>query len=284
MRGRMSDAKSYAAPFALDEAMLGGAVGVVEQSRADGFEVGDHVLHGLGWRSHALVEASSAKVIDTAVASPSAYLGVLGMTGLTAYVGLTRIATLAPGDIVFVSGAAGAVGGVAGQLARALGASRVVGSAGSDDKVAYVREELGFDAAFNYRDGKVSHLLRAAAPEGIDVYFDNVGGEHLEAAIGALRRSGRIAICGAISVYNAIEPAPGPRNLARLIQTRGRIQGFLVGDHSDLAEEYWARAADWLAAGSLTSRETVVDGLDHAVEAFLGLMRGENTGKMIVRV
>lgn len=284
MRGRMSDAKSYAAPYALDEAMQGGAVGVVEESRAEGFEPGDHVLHGLGWRSHALVEAGAAKVVDTAAASPSAYLGVLGMTGLTAYVGLTRIAALAPGDIVFVSGAAGAVGGVAGQLAKALGASRVVGSAGTDEKVAYVREELGFDAAFNYRDGKVSHLLREAAPEGVDVYFDNVGGEHLEAAIGALRRGGRIAICGAISVYNATEPAPGPRNLARLIQTRGRIQGFLVGDHSDLAEEYWTRAADWLAAGSLTSRETFVDGLDHAVDAFLGLMRGENTGKMVVRL
>jgi NADPH-dependent curcumin reductase CurA len=284
MRGRMSDAKSYAAPYALDEAMLGGAVGVVEQSRAEGFERGDHLLHGLGWRSLAVVEAGSAKVVDTGVASPSAYLGVLGMTGLTAYVGLTRIAALVPGDIVFVSGAAGAVGGVAGQIAKALGASRVVGSAGTDEKVAYLLEELGFDAAFNYRQGKVSRLLREAAPEGIDVYFDNVGGEHLEAAIGSLRLGGRVAICGAISVYNATEPAPGPRNLARLIQTRGRIQGFLVGDHYDLAGEYWTRAADWLAAGSLTSRETFVDGLDHAVDAFLGLLRGENTGKMIVRL
>ncbi|HET8593701.1 MAG TPA: NADP-dependent oxidoreductase [Intrasporangium sp.] len=284
MRGRMSDAKSYAAPYALDEPMLGGAVGVVEESRAEGFEPGEHVLHGLGWRDAAVVDAGSAKVVDVSAVPPSAYLGVLGMTGLTAYVGLTRIASLAAGDIVFVSGAAGAVGGVAGQVAKALGASRVVGSAGSDEKVAYVLNELGFDAAFNYHDGKVSHLVRAAAPDGIDVYFDNVGGEHLEAAIGALRLHGRIVICGAISAYNATEPAPGPKNLARLIQTRGRIQGFLVGDHQDLAREYWRRAAGWLADGSLTSRETFVDGLDHAVDAFLGLLHGENIGKMLVRL
>lgn len=284
MRGRMNDAKSYAAPYALGEAMLGGAVGVVEESRADGFEQGDHVLHGLGWRELAVVDPRSARVVDTAAAPASAYLGVLGMPGLTAYVGLTRIASLAPGDIVFVSGAAGAVGGVAGQVAKALGASRVVGSAGSDEKVRYVLDELGFDAAFNYHDGKVSRLLREAAPDGIDVYFDNVGGEHLEAAIGALRLGGRIAVCGAISVYNATEPAPGPRNLSRLIQTRGRIQGFLVGDHQDLAGEYWQRATGWLADGSLRSRETFVDGLEHAVEAFLGLLRGDNIGKMLVRL
>jgi NADPH-dependent curcumin reductase CurA len=284
MRGRMSDAKSYAAPYALDEPMLGGAVGVVEESRAEGFQPGAHVLHGLGWRDAAVVDAASARVVDVTAAPPSAYLGVLGMTGLTAYAGLTRIASLAAGDIVFVSGAAGAVGGVAGQVAKALGASRVVGSAGSDEKVAYVLHELGFDAAFNYHDGKVSQLLRDAAPDGIDVYFDNVGGEHLEAAIGALRLHGRIAICGAISAYNATEPAPGPKNLARLIQTRGRIQGFLVGDHQDLAREYWRRAAGWLADGSLTSRETFVDGLDHAVDAFLGLLHGDNIGKMLVRL
>lgn len=284
MRGRMSDAKSYAAPYALGEPMLGGAVGIVEESRAEGVNVGDHVLHGLGWRDVAVVEARSAKVVDTTLAPASAYLGVLGMTGLTAYVGLTRILAVTPGDVVFVSGAAGAVGGAAGQLAKALGAARVVGSAGSAQKVSHVLDELGFDSAFDYHDGKVSHLLRAAAPDGIDAYFDNVGGEHLEAAISALRRDGRIAICGAISVYNATEPAPGPKNLARLIQTRGRIQGFLVGDHQDLAPEYWRRAAGWLADGSLTSRETVVDGLDHAVDAFLGMLRGENIGKMLVRL
>ena len=185
---------------------------------------------------------------------------------------------------MFVSGAAGAVGSVAGQIAKALGASRVIGSAGSAEKVRHVVEDLGFDAAFDYKDGPVSRQLRAAAPDGIDVYFDNVGGEHLEAAIGSLSLGGRIAVCGMISGYNDTEPAPGPRNLARLIQTRGRIQGFLVGDHYDLAREYAGRAAEWLADGRLQSRETVVDGIDHAVDAFLGVLRGENTGKMVVRL
>jgi NADPH-dependent curcumin reductase CurA len=284
MRGRMSDARSYADPYGLGEAMTGGAVGVVEESRAQGITVGDHVLHGLGWREVAVVDATSARVVDPDVAPDSAYLGVLGMTGLTAYVGLTRIARLTPGDVVFVSGAAGAVGSVAGQIAHAMGAARVIGSAGSPDKVRHVIDDLGFDAAFDYHDGAVSRLLREAAPDGIDVYFDNVGGDHLEAAVGSLRLGGRIAICGAISGYNDTEPAPGPRNLARLIQTRGRIEGFLVGDHYDLAKEYAQKAAGWIADGSLTSRETFVDGLENAVDAFLGQLRGENTGKMLVRL
>ena len=284
MRGRMSAGRSYAAPYEVGEAMTGGAVGVVEESRAEGIAVGDHVLHGLGWREVAVLDATGARVVDVTAAPASAYLGVLGMTGLTAYAGLTRIAALARGDVVFVSGAAGAVGGAVGQIAKALGASRVVGSAGSAEKVRHVVEDLGFDDAFSYRDGPVSQQLREAAPDGIDVYFDNVGGEHLEAALGSLRRGGRIAVCGMISVYNDTEPAPGPRNLARLIQTRGRIEGFLVGDHYDLAREYAGRAAGWLASGELTSRETFADGIDSAVDAFLGVLRGENTGKMLVRL
>jgi NADPH-dependent curcumin reductase CurA len=283
MRGRMSAAKSYAAPYGLGEAMTGGAVGVVEESRAEKFAVGDHVLHGLGWREVAVLDATEGRKVDP-VAPDSAYLGVLGMTGLTAYVGLTRIADIKPGDVVFVSGAAGAVGSAVGQIAKALGASRVIGSAGSPEKVRHVVEDLGFDAAFDYKDGPVSRQLREAAPDGIDVYFDNVGGEHLEAAIGSLRLGGRIAVCGMISVYNDTEASPGPRNLARLIQTRGRIQGFLVGDHYDLAGEYAGRAAGWLSSGELQSRETFVDGIDHAVDAFLGVLRGENTGKMVVRL
>ena len=284
MRGRMSAAKSYAAPYAIGEAMNGGAVGVVEESRANGFAVGDHVLHGLGWREVAVLDATAGRKVDPDVAPDSAYLGILGMTGLTAYAGLTRIAEIKPGDVVFVSGAAGAVGSAVGQIAKALGASRVIGSAGSAEKVRHVVEDLGFDAAFSYKDGPVAAQLREAAPDGIDVYFDNVGGEHLEAAIGSLNLGGRIAVCGMISVYNDTEPAPGPRNLARLIQTRGRIQGFLVGDHYDLAGEYAGRAAGWLADGALTSRETFVDGIDSAVDGFLGVLRGENTGKMVVRL
>ncbi|MEO7752928.1 MAG: NADP-dependent oxidoreductase [Terracoccus sp.] len=284
MRGRMSDAKSYAAPYALGEAMGGGAVGEVVESRSDAISVGDHVLHANGWREEAVVDAASARVVDTSVAPASSYLGILGMTGLTAYAGLTRVAAFKPGDVVFVSGAAGAVGSAVGQIAKALGASRVIGSAGSQEKVDHLLDDLGFDAAFNYRDGSVSQMLREAAPDGIDVYFDNVGGDHLEAAIGSLNLGGRIAICGAISVYNNTEAAPGPRNLARLIQTRGLIHGFLVGDHYDLAGEYAQKAAGWLADGPLQSRETFVDGIDHAVDAFLGVLRGDNTGKMVVRL
>lgn len=284
MRGRMSDAPSYAAPFELGQPMDGAAVGVVEESRASGVKVGDHVLHGAGWREVAVINGAAARVVDTELAPASAYLGVLGMTGLTAYAGLTRIADIQPGDVVFVSGAAGAVGSSVGQIAKALGASRVIGSAGTDEKVAHIVDDLGFDAAFNYKDGPVWDQLRESAPDGIDVYFDNVGGDHLEAAIGSLRQGGRVAICGAISVYNNTEPAPGPRNLARLIQTRATITGFLVGDHGDLASEYAERAAQWLDSGQLTSRETFRDGIGEAIDAFLGVLRGDNTGKMVVRL
>lgn len=284
MRGRMSAAKSYVAPFELGEVMEGGAVGEVIESRAEGIAVGDHVLHSLGWREYAAVDASAAVRVDPEAAPLSAYLGALGMTGLTAYAGLLRTASFKEGDIVFVSGAAGAVGSQVGQIAKLKGASRVIGSAGSDDKVRLLVEEYGFDAAFNYKNGPVSKQLREAAPDGIDVYFDNVGGDHLEAAIGSLRRGGRIAVCGMISVYNDTEPAPGPRNLARLIQTRGRIEGFLVNDHRDLQPQFVREVGPWVASGRLEYRETVVDGIENTVEAFLGLLRGDNTGKMVVKL
>ncbi|GAA3305185.1 NADP-dependent oxidoreductase [Streptomyces cinereospinus] len=284
MRGRMSAAKSYVAPFELGKVMQGGAVGEVVASRAEGIAVGDHVLHFFGWREYAAVDAAHAVKVDPRAAPLSAYLGVLGMTGLTAYAGLLRTAALKAGDAVFVSGAAGAVGSQVGQIARLKGASRVVGSAGSAEKVKLLVEEYKFDAAFNYKDGPVGEQLRAAAPDGIDVYFDNVGGDHLEAAIGSLNRDGRVAVCGMISVYNDTEPAPGPRNLARLIQTRGRIEGFLVGDHYDLQPQFVAEVGPWVASGALKYRETVVEGIDNHLEAFLGVLRGDNTGKMIVKL
>ncbi|WP_157881484.1 NADP-dependent oxidoreductase, partial [Streptomyces phaeochromogenes] len=208
----------------------------------------------------------------------------LGMTGLTAYAGLLRTASFKEGDTVFVSGAAGAVGSQVGQIAKLKGASRVIGSAGSDEKVKLLVEEYGFDAAFNYKNGSVSEQLREAAPDGIDVYFDNVGGDHLEAAIGSLNLHGRIAICGMISVYNNTEPAPGPKNLARLIATRGRIEGLLVGDHYDLQPQFVQEVGPWVASGALKYRETVVEGIENNLEAFLGVLRGENTGKMIVKL
>ncbi|PJM97112.1 NADP-dependent oxidoreductase [Streptomyces sp. CB01373] len=284
MRGRMNAAKSYAEPYELGRPMQGGAVGEVVASEAEGIAVGDHVLHFGGWREYAAVNARGAVKVDPAAAPLPAYLGVLGMTGLTAYAGLLRIASFKEGDAVFVSGAAGAVGGQAGQIARLKGASRVIGSAGSDEKVRLLTEEYGFDAAFNYRNGPVAEQLKAAAPDGVDVYFDNVGGEHLEAAIGSLNLGGRIAVCGMISGYNNTEPAPGPRNLARLIQTRGRIQGFLVGDHYDLQPEFVREVGAWVRSGELKYRETVVEGVEHTLEAFLGVLRGDNTGKMIVKL
>ncbi|MCH0540678.1 NADP-dependent oxidoreductase [Streptomyces sp. MUM 203J] len=282
MRGRMNDVKSYIAPFQLDRPMDGGAVGEVIASGAEGFQVGDQVLHGLGWREYADVDARQATKVDGSLAPLSAYLGVLGMPGLTAYAGLFETASFKEGDAVFVSGAAGAVGSQVGQMAKLKGASRVVGSAGSDEKVRLLVEEYGFDAAFNYKNGPVAEQLKAAAPDGIDVYFDNVGGEHLEAAISRLNVHGRVTLCGAIAQYNDTEPPAGPRNLALAIGKRLRLQGILVGDHYGLQQQFVEEVAGWLRTGRLTFNETVVKGMENGTDAFLGLLRGENTGKMIV--
>jgi NADPH-dependent curcumin reductase CurA len=284
MRGRMNDAKSYAAPYELGKPMQGGAVGEVVASGAEGFAPGDHVLHFEGWREYALVKAKASVKVDGSLAPLSAYLGVLGMTGLTAYAGLLRVGGFKEGDAVFVSGAAGAVGGQVGQIAKLKGASRVIGSAGSAEKVRLLIEEYGFDAAFNYKDGPVAEQLAQAAPDGIDVYFDNVGGEHLEAAIGALNLRGRAVICGMIAQYNATEPTPGPRNMVKILQNRLRVEGVLVGDHYDLQPQFVQEVGGWVREGKLHYRETVVEGIENNLEAFLGLLRGENTGKMIVKL
>ncbi|OPF70805.1 NADP-dependent oxidoreductase [Streptomyces antioxidans] len=284
MRGRMNDVKSYAPPYELDQPMGGGAVGKVVASNAEGISVGDHVLHFGGWREYATVDAKSAVKVDPEIAPLPAYLGVLGMPGLTAYSGLLEVASFKEGDAVFVSGAAGAVGSEVGQIAKLKGASRVIGSAGSDEKVRVLLDEYGFDAAFNYKDGPVAEQLKAAAPDGIDVYFDNVGGEHLEAAISRLKVHGRITVCGMISQYNATEPTPAPRNLAMVIGKRLRIQGMLVGDHQHLQEQFFQEVGGWIREGKLHYRETVIKGVENAVDAFLGMLRGENTGKMIVAV
>jgi NADPH-dependent curcumin reductase CurA len=285
MRGRMRDVESYVPPFALDAPLEGGAVGEVVESRSPDLAPGDLVLHGLGWRDYAVGPARSFRRLDAGLdVPPSAFLGVLGMPGFTAWVGLHEIAKMREGDAVFVSGAAGAVGSIAGQIARLRGASRVVGSAGSPEKVAYLVEDLGFDAAFDYHSAPVADQLAAAAPDGIDVYFDNVGGEHLEAAIGAFRTFGRAALCGAISQYNAEEPEPGPRNLWFAISKRLTLRGFIVGDHSTLMPEFLAEMSGWLAEGKVRFSETVVEGLENAPDAFIGLLRGQNTGKMVVRV
>lgn len=284
MRGRMNDVKSYAPPYQLGEAMQGGAVGYVVASAAEGFEVGDAVLHGLGWREFATLDAKHSVKVDPALAPLSYYLGVLGMPGLTAYAGLLAVGALKAGDTVFVSGAAGAVGSLVGQIARLKGAARVVGSAGSAEKVGKLVDDYGFDAAFNYKDGPVREQLDKVAPEGIDLYFDNVGGEHLEAAISALTVHGRAVLCGAIAQYNDTSAPAGPRNLAQAIGKRLRIEGMLVGDHVALQPQFVADVAGWLKDGSLSYDETVVTGTENAVEAFLGLLRGENTGKMVVQL
>ncbi len=285
MRGRMNDAKSYVPPYQVGEVLDGGAIGEVVESRSDDLRSGDTVLHGLGWRDFAVADASRFRKIDPAAApTPSAYLGALGMPGLTAYVGIIDIAAMQPGETVFVSAAAGAVGSLAAQIAQLRGAARVIGSAGSESKVDYVTRTLGLDAAFNYRDAPVRQQLKQAAPDGIDVYFDNVGGDHLEAAIAVLRPFGRVALCGAVSQYNDAEPAPGPRNLSLAVGKRLTLRGFIVRDHADRNREFIAEMGGWLASGRIRLTETVVDGLVNAPEAFLGLLRGENTGKMVVRL
>jgi NADPH-dependent curcumin reductase CurA len=282
MRPRMNDAKSYVPPYRLGEPMLGGAAGRVVSSRNDRFPEGAWVSHGLGWREWSVSDGRGVAVVDPSRAPLQAYLGALGMPGLTAFVGIDDIGAVREGETVFVSAAAGAVGSAAAQIARIRGA-RVIGSAGSAAKVAWL-EELGLDAAFDYKQAPVRDALRELAPDGIDVYFDNVGGEHLEAAISSLNSFGRVVACGSISVYNATEAPTAPRNLHQVVTKRLRYQGFIVMDHWDRMPAFHGEAADWVADGRLRWRETVVDGIEHALDAFRGLLHGDNVGKMLVRV
>jgi NADPH-dependent curcumin reductase CurA len=282
MRGRMNDVKSYVPPFQVGQALQGGAVGEVLDSQAPGLGRGDIVLSMRGWRDVFVAPASELQKLDASVQPLSLHLGALGMPGLTAWVGLTLVDTTA-GDRVFVSGAAGAVGSTAGQLAKAWGCT-VIGSAGSDGKVGLLTSELGFDAAFNYKAGNVREQLAAAAPEGIDVYFDNVGGEQLEAAIACLRPHGRIAACGAISAYNAEALPPGPRNMFLFVTRRLTMRGFIVTDHMKDAGRFLSEVRPLVDSGRLRVRQTVVDGLDAAPQAFLDMLAGANVGKMVVRL
>ena len=282
MRPRMNDVRSYVAPFTLGEAMTGGAVGRIAVSRNPGYAEGDWVLHQLGWREWALSDGTAMRAVDPAAAPISTSLGVLGMPGFTAYYGLFELGQPKEGETVLVSGAAGAVGSAAGQMAKIAGC-RVIGSAGSEEKLAWLRE-LGFDAVFDYREQRPHKALAELAPEGIDVYFDNVGGEHLEAAIGSLRTYGRVAACGSISRYNDVEPSPGPRNMFMVVTKRLRLQGFIIRDHYEGFPEFYARASEWVRDGRLRYRETVVEGIENAPSAFLGLLRGANIGKMLVKV
>jgi NADPH-dependent curcumin reductase CurA len=282
----------YFAAFPLRAAMDGiMTVGEVVDSCAEGFAAGDAVWHASGWRDHAVVEAGKPALgglgtltrLDTTLAPPQSYLGPLGGMGLTAYAGLFEIAALREGDVVWVSAAAGAVGSLAAQFAKVRG-HRVIGSAGSDEKVSYLLDELGLDAAFNYRAGPVADLLREAAPDGIDVYFDSVGGDHLEAALGALRRWGRVALCGAISLYESTGPTPGPSNLFQATANDLTLRGFRGSSYVHLMEDMQREVAGWLRGGRVRYRESIVEGLERAPEALVKLLSGDTIGKTLVRI
>lgn len=286
MRGRMSDARSYVAPFELGETMTGSAVGRVIESRSDAHPVGALVLHQLGWRDLAQAEAGQFRVLpELDGVSPSIYLSVLGVTGFTAYVGLKYIAGLQEGERVFISGAAGAVGTTAGQIARLLGASYVVGSAGSDEKTALLSEKYGYDTAINYRTAPIrEQLVEATGEQGIDVYFDNVGGDHLEAAMEVFNTGGRGALCGAIVSYNSTERMAGPDNMANMITRALTLKGFTVGNYVQHYAEFTEQMSAWFSQGKIAYDETVVEGLDNTFDAFLSLLKGGNTGKMVVKL
>ncbi len=281
MRGRMVERKSYVPPFQLGETLTGGAIGRVLASEDPSLAPGDHVISMYGWRERYVAPAAELSRVAELVAPPSAYLGVLGMPGMTAYVGLLGAAGLKDADVVFVSGAAGAVGSIAGQIARIRG-SRVIGSAGGPEKVRHITEDLGFDAGIDYREGDLLGQLQRAAPDGIDVYFDNVGADHLQAALNHMRPFGRIALCGAIAQYNDTEPRPGPNNLAMAIGLGLRLQGFIVSHYESMRSDFERDMSAWVQDGSIKWRETVHVGIDEAPAAFRGLFTGENIGKMIV--
>jgi NADPH-dependent curcumin reductase CurA len=286
MRGRMNDVKSYVPPFQVGKPLEGGAIGEVIESRSGELARGDIVQSMRGWRDLFVAPGSELRKVDPRVQPLSTYLGVLGMPGLTAWVGL-KLAELKPGDRMFVSAAAGAVGSVAGQLAKQRGCF-VVGSAGSDEKVQLLTSEFGFDAGINYktaatRDG-LRQKLADAAPDGIDVYFDNVGGDHLEAALANMRDHGRIAACGSISRYNDETPSPGPRNMFLIVTRRLTIRGYIVLDHAGEHKPFIAEVAPIVQSGTIRVKETVVEGLANAPQAFIDLLRGANTGKMVVKL
>jgi len=282
----------YFAAFPLDAAMDGIAtVGVVVESRAEGFAEGDWVAHASGWREYSIVAAGQETLggvgtlrrIDADAAPPQAYLGVLGGSGLTAYAGLVHVAALREGDVVWVSAAGGSVGLIVTQLAKLRG-HRVVASAGSDDKVAFLRDQLGLDAVFDYHHGPVAELLATAAPDGIDVYFDNVGGDHLAAALSALRPWGRVSMCGAISEYDAAEPVPGPDNLFLAVAKNLTLRGFRGSSYVELRGEMEGVIAPLLRDRKLAYPETIVEGLEHAPGALARLLRGDTLGKTVVKI
>ena len=284
MRGRMYDRPSYVPPFEVGKAMQGGAVGEVTASSDGRFKPGDLVTHMYGWREAFVAKADHLQALDTHGLPPEAFLGVAGMPGLTGWAGLLKVAQMKEGDVVFVSAAAGAVGQVVCQLAKAHGASRVIGSAGGAEKGAWLRE-IGCDEVIDYKaEPDLTAALARAAPKGIDVYFENVGGAHLVAALACARPFSRFAMCGSISGYNDAEPAPGPSNLMLVVGKRLRLQGFIVSDHFADQAEFVREVSGLIGEGRLRWRETVDEGIEAAPGAFLKLFKGENLGKMLVKL
>ena len=281
MRGRMNDVKSYVPSFQVGEPMDGGAIGEVIESKAEGFQPGDLVQHMSGWRDEAVVPARIAQKLPDLGAPPELFLGILGVTGMTAYFGLLDAASAKAGDVVFVSAAAGAVGSAVVQIAKAKGMT-VIGSAGGAEKCEFVRS-IGADQVIDYKAGSILKGLAAAAPDGIDVYFDNVGGDHLDAAFAVARNNARFAICGMIEGYNAKEPMSF-RFIPRIIAARIQLKGFIIFDYFPRMSEFFGEMAPWVANGTVKSRETVVEGLENMPGAFLGLFKGENVGKMLVKL
>lgn len=284
MRGRMTDRASYVPPFQIGKVLEGGAVGEVVASEDSGLKSGDFVSHMKGWREYAVCVAKECTVLPMDTGAPlQAFLGALGMPGMTAYVGLMRVGALKDGEIVFISAASGAVGATACQIAKAKGCF-VVGSAGSDEKCAWLRDDIGIDATINYKTcGNLNAALHSAAPEGIDIYFENVGGAHLQAAIEAMRPSGRLVMCGMISQYNDTAPSPGPNNLILVVGKSLRMEGFIVSNHMDMFAEFSRDMTKWIGEGKMHWRETILEGIDQAPQAFMNLFTGANKGKMLVR-
>jgi NADPH-dependent curcumin reductase CurA len=283
MRGRMNDVRSYTPPFAIGEPLNGGAIGQVVRSNHASLREGDFVQNQMGWRERFVADGAGFRKIERGPVPLSAYLGALGGPGFTAYVGLLDLGQPKEGETVFVSGAAGAVGTVVGQIAKIKGC-RAIGSAGSDEKVSVLRDELGFDGAFNYKTADLGRALKELAPRGIDIYFDNVGGAQLEAALNRMNVHGRIPVCGMISLYNATELPAGPPNLIQLIPKRLTLRGFILSDHVDRLPAFLEDMTKWLEEGQVRMKETIVEGIDAAPRAFLGMLQGENVGKMLVRL
>lgn len=285
MRGRMRQAESYVAAFQVGKALDGGAIGVVEASNNPDFPENTLVMSSMGWREYFVSDGEGIRKLAPIEGAPlTAHMGAAGGTGLTAYVGLLRIAALKTGDKVFVSAAAGAVGQMACQIAKLKGCY-VVGSAGSDDKCKWLEETCGVDGTINYKTaGDLTKALREKFPEGIDVYFENVGGDHLEAALNVMNVKGRIAVCGMISVYNADTPVPGPTNLTQIIGKDITMRGFVLGNHFDMAGDFYRDIAEWIKGGKIKWSETIYDGIEKAPEAFMGLFEGKNSGKMLVKL